>query len=466
MVALFVVVSACGGDDSVGDATTPETPDGTAANDAGDGDGDGDGDGGSMVFMIDGVVVTLDVPDGALAVGTEIEIADGNLPPGLAQISEITAYAFDLEPSGLEFSQPATITFRLAAPGDTGTPLVLVIIESEDGTANVVSSEVTRHGDEVEVSALVDHFSQAYLVLPDGTEVVLTPELLHMGVGESGRSEMKFRRVRETSFTGFTTSHAYFYEDGFDLNVLPVASGFITAAFKGTGIEVTCLEKTDGVIENAYEAIVENHWNSEHPWMDGMTGSLAGVTSRAQIRLLGDVECDAVAATTSTTTTTEPPTGSDPVGDQEDSSTSEQVEAGKGEPGGDIENVRNEADDAGRQCFVVHVAGDGEALATGGTGWYDIIFGVEDPDGEEWRANVAYFEPTPTDRGVYLGPPAPGQQKVEGATVTAEWVDRDTLRACVDGGETSLAVATFKVSIGVSTPNGTFWDYATGIGEA
>jgi hypothetical protein len=458
MIAFVVVASACGGSDTGGDTTTA-VPDSAPTS-----------DGGLTTVTIDDAVVTLEIPEGAVPAGTEIDIEAGDIPAALAQVSDITVYAFDLEPSGLMFSEPATITFRVAAPGDTGTPLIYVIIESEDGKASFLSSETARRGDEVEVTALVDHFSQAYLVLPDGTEVILTPELLQMRVGESARSEMKFREGQEPSFTSFTSLHAFFYEDDFDYNVLPVASGFITATWAGSKIEVTCLKATNGVIQNAYEAIVEDNTNQDvHVELSVAAFGWGGLAdTSAVIRLLGDVECEPApdTTTTSTTSTNEPPaTEKEEVGDQE-GATGEQVAEGEGEPAGDIEKVSYVRGDAGEHCFVVDVVGDGETLATEGSGWYDIIVDVDDPDGGEWRANVAYFEPTPTDRGVYLGPSEPGQQKLEGATVTAAWEDSGTLRSCVDGGETSLAVATFKVSIGVSTSNGTFWDYATGIGEA
>lgn len=174
---------------------------------------------------------------------------------------------------------------------------------------------------------------------------------------------------------------------------------------------------------------------------------------------------DAGTSTSSTSTsTTEPLVGEDPEGDQEDSE-SEQVAKGEGEPGGDIKSVRHELDASGNHCFIIEVYGDGETLAVAGSGWYDIIIGAVDSDDGEWKANVAYFEPTPTDRGVRVGPPEPGQPTVEGAVVSAAWEDSDTLRVCVDSGDTGLTVATFNVSIGVSTSNGTFWDYATGIGK-
>ena len=107
--------------------------------------------------------------------------------------------------------------------------------------------------------------------------------------------------------------------------------------------------------------------------------------------------------------------------------------------------------------------GDGEALVLDTAGWFDIIISVLAPDGSQWQANTAYFGLDPTDRGVRLGPPSPGQEKVEGATVTPTWEANDTLRTCVDGGATALEVATFGVSIGVSEESGTFWDSAEGV---
>ena len=186
-----------------------------------------------------------------------------------------------------------------------------------------------------------------------------------------------------------------------------------------------------------------------------------GDTFKAYSSIL--IRSPAICVGADSTTTTEPPTGSDEVGDQEDGNTSEQVAAGEGVPAGDITNARYVPGDSGEQCFIVDVNGDGETVATGAAGWYDVIISVIGPDGEEWRANVAYFDPIPTDRGVYVGPLEPGQQRVEGAEVAIEWDDSDTFRVCVDGGETILDVESFIVSVGVSTAEGTFWDYANGV---
>ena len=125
----------------------------------------------------------------------------------------------------------------------------------------------------------------------------------------------------------------------------------------------------------------------------------------------------------------------------------------------------------GEICFKIVTIGDSEGTATGsdnGINWYDIGVRAMDPSGEEWRANSFFlFDGTQTDRGVKLGPPAPGQIALEGATVSVEWPgDDDTMWFCVFGGDTELAVETFEFAIGVQTESGdTFWDYATGLAE-
>jgi hypothetical protein len=52
---------------------------------------------------------------------------------------------------------------------------------------------------------------------------------------------------------------------------------------------------------------------------------------------------------------------------------------------------------------------------------------------------------------------------LEGAVVTLAWDDSDTLRTCVDSGDTDLDVATFMVSIYIFDTEGDYWDRAEGI---
>jgi len=227
--------------------------------------------------------------------------------------------------------------------------------------------------------------------------------------------------------------------------------------------DFTCSNVGPGHIDFILDLAWTENWELQRAW--DPTWRRIGDRFKSHIFIVRTpVTCTAAGTTTTSsteTTTSEPPTGEE-VGDQENAE-SEKVAAGEGVPAGDITNVVYVPGDSGEHCFIVDVVGDGETVATAAADWYDVIFSVNGPDGEEWRANVAYFGPTPTDRGVYVGPPEPGQQKLEGATVTIAWDDGDTFRGCVDGGETILGVESFTVSVGVSTADGTFWDYANGV---
>ena len=55
---------------------------------------------------------------------------------------------------------------------------------------------------------------------------------------------------------------------------------------------------------------------------------------------------------------------------------------------------------------------------------------------------------------------------LEGAQVSAEWTDDDTMKVTVAGAGTELGVDTFDVSVGVFTTDGNFWDYASGVGTS
>ena len=185
--------------------------------------------------------------------------------------------------------------------------------------------------------------------------------------------------------------------------------------------------------------------------------------------------CTETAVTTSSTTTTTtggvPPDG-DPPGDQDGGTNGSTT--GKAPDGGDmVGQIPVVEGAAGEICLKIETVGDSEETATGsdnGINWVDIGVRVVDSgtEGGEWRASVFFgFDGSQTDRGVKLGPPAPGQFPLEGATVSVDWPGNDdTMWLCVFGGDTKLGVETFEVAIGVQTENGdTFWDYATGQAE-
>lgn len=172
----------------------------------------------------------------------------------------------------------------------------------------------------------------------------------------------------------------------------------------------------------------------------------------------------ATATTPSTTTTTAEPSseGSDPQGDAKASADDSTVES----PGVDIGSVLHERDDSGSNCFIIDVYGDGETTAAE-AGNYLIIVEVVDPDSEGggWGGRVQYRQGTLEPGSVQIGLLASSRDKLEGSVVTAAWDDSDTVRTCVDSGETSLGVETFNISIhGFGTTDGDVYDEADGVG--
>jgi len=195
------------------------------------------------------------------------------------------------------------------------------------------------------------------------------------------------------------------------------------------------------------------------------SGADTATTRVADSAAAGDspVSTAATPSTTTTTTMTEPSTdGSDPQGDTKASADDSTVEA----LGVDIGSVLHERDVSGSNCFIVDVYGDGETTAAE-AGNYLIIVEVVDPDSEGggWGGRVEYRQGTMEPGSVKIGLLTSGREKLEGSTVTAAWDDSDTVRTCVDSGETSLGVETFNISIhGFGTTNGDVYDEAEGVG--
>lgn len=192
-------------------------------------------------------------------------------------------------------------------------------------------------------------------------------------------------------------------------------------------------------------------------------GANTATTGVADSAAAGDTPVSTAATPSTTTTTTEPSTdGSDPQGDAKASADDQTVEG----PGVDIGNVLHERDDSGSNCFIIDVYGDGETTAAE-AGNYLIDVEVVDPDSEGggWGGRVEYRQGTLEPGSVRIGVLASGRSKLDGAIVTAAWDDSDTVRTCVDSGETNLGVETFNISIfGFGTTNGDVYDEAEGVG--
>ncbi len=196
------------------------------------------------------------------------------------------------------------------------------------------------------------------------------------------------------------------------------------------------------------------------------SGADTATTGVADSAAAGDTPVSTAATpSTSMTTTTEPSAGgSDPQGDAKASADDSTVDA----LGVDIGSVLHERGDSGSNCFIIDVYGDGETTAAE-AGNYLIIVEVVDPDSEGggWGGRVEYRQGTMEPGSVQIGVLASGRDKLEGSVVAAAWDDSDTVRTCVESGETSLGVETFNISIlGFGTSNGDVYDEAEGVGAA
>jgi hypothetical protein len=175
---------------------------------------------------------------------------------------------------------------------------------------------------------------------------------------------------------------------------------------------------------------------------------------------------DSAADEASSDTTPEAPEaeaapGSDPKGDPLDGLDNPTEEGAVA--GGDIASVRHVLDESGDNCFVIDFYGDAEATAAE-VGTYMVDVEVDDSKGGGFGVRTEFSRGEAANGSVRLGPLGPGRDKLEGAAVTLAWDDSDTLRTCIDGGDTTLDVATFMVSMYIFSADGDYWDRAEGIG--
>ncbi len=161
---------------------------------------------GGTVSSDDGHLI-LDIPAGALA--EDVAIAVTSLDP--ADWPEefvdgaVIGDVYDLQPSGLTFSEPVTISHRLTGAGselDSGSevPLTLLVVVSDDGTWEAPADQViSRDGEDLLHTGVIDHFSVT--VLFDGAvSVKFTPTRIERRVGET------FEAILEASFKWETSS--------------------------------------------------------------------------------------------------------------------------------------------------------------------------------------------------------------------------------------------------------------------
>lgn len=127
----------------------------------------------TVVASTDGGLV-LEIPNGALPDKTDADkitittLGPDDAPDSLAGVEFRSAF-YSLEPNGLEFTRPVTLTrcFNAADSGfdlSAGPPVVLLAVSSPEGTDWEFAADqvLTTDGDEIVVSGEIGHFSYAY----------------------------------------------------------------------------------------------------------------------------------------------------------------------------------------------------------------------------------------------------------------------------------------------------------------
>lgn len=436
----------------------------------------GGGDDGVASFASDDGVVSVDVPSGAAPDGFSgsVSLSDPSALGLEMSDLESVVLVYELGPDGTEFGEPVTVTFRITSSignFDPALGLPISLVGIEDGVGGFEPLGSTRSfydGDVLVIEGTTTHFSKAVAIVEEGRiELILDPEGNTKEVGSSFNAVIGdfYTNVERSLSTGFDVGRVDYSTQG-PIDIISsdtdTATLKCTAAGKGV-IVATVFGQLDVNVNNRYQVF-------------------ANLFTGGSATLLGDlsleIECvDEPAASPATTSTTEPSTGSDPKGDAGSTTTTLRTDGvdppndqtdsngdlhaeGKGKPGGDIVGVRHESGATGLQYFIIDVVADGEETSKD-SDIYSVFVEFEAPDGEVFLVDVRYDLGTAV--AVLRGSDT-GRPEIEGTLVTAVWEDSDTLRVCVDGGETSVDVQSFRVQINIVSPGQDSWvDSALGL---
>ena len=376
---------------------------------------------------------TLSIPAGAI--GSDIEVTlepveVTNVPEGS------TAVAFDMQPSGLLFSEPATLSVTIPL-AEKAFPAAFVAVGDGVDQGSAVQASATVVGDEVTIEAEIDHFSVAtlriwWVVFPvesDCPAEIAPGDTCHLEIqGIAGYSGM------ESDFTG-------------------IAPYSIVESTQSTAT-LQCNAETDGPVD-AVEIYLQLEW-------EAMQDAIARITLDPYDQWVLEHTSYSTVWYQQACSTLAAGTGSDPAGDQRDGNTSSPVAEGEGEPGSDIIRVSHRMED-GVHVFTIDVQGDGQALAESeSTDWFDVIAQVRGPDGGQWSANATYFGGEQQDRGIRVGA-GPEAERVADGMVTLRWVGPGTLEMRVDPGSADPGVDEFEITLISEVDDTNRYDYAQGV---
>ncbi len=238
---LALVALSCGGsaeDTSI--TTAPGTQGGVTTASAAAGGTEVAAATGGTVTSDDGNLV-VNIPAGALTDDIAISITrldPEDWPEGFAD-GAVVGEVYDLQPGGLTFSDPVTISHRITE-ADTGldfdveVPLTLLVVVSDDGTWEAPADQViTRDGEDLLHTGVIDHFSVTTM-FGGLVTVTFTPTAVEARVGEAFKA----------SVDAIVVDGQGYIEAGL-LFAAPIASGAV-AALPSREFETDSPEEEEG----------------------------------------------------------------------------------------------------------------------------------------------------------------------------------------------------------------------------
>jgi len=146
-------------------------------------------DAGARVVRSSDGLLTLTIPPGALPAGTKVTarpVPASTLPAAL-RTRAVSGPAYELEPSGLHFAKPVTVTRRVHGRFRGGIPGLVLVASESPGRWEQLARPTIRWDPQqraLTISATTTHFSEI-AVFDDLARVSLTPDPASAAVGGS-----------------------------------------------------------------------------------------------------------------------------------------------------------------------------------------------------------------------------------------------------------------------------------------
>ena len=229
-LALALVATACG-DDS-GDDTVATT-----------------GAGGDVSVTSDDGMVELVIPAGAIPADTDVSVTAAQVPGSLV-VPGAEIFVYDLEPSGLEFGEPATLTMTMPTDAEGIVVGVAALGSGPEDLEHIPASFVVSDGT-LTVTTEISHFSM-YVSWIGGEEITVVdecPEVMIVGAAPC--------EVSIADFDQHPALRASFRVPG-------ASTRFFTASFvRPDGALYSCQNPTDRLRFYAYVTVGVSDWTLE-----------------------------------------------------------------------------------------------------------------------------------------------------------------------------------------------------------